>query len=313
MKSSLRLLLLAGSLALPALAHARIERVVEKTFNVSGAGTLRLETQGGVLRVSPANDGQVKITAREKIRANTDAEADELLKKLELTFDQTGNDVTATAKYESRSIGIHFGSWPPVNVDFIVTVPANFATNLHTSGGDITVGDLGGKVYARTSGGGIKLGKIGAEIDVHTSGGGIMVDETGGPARIETSGGNIAVNRVAGAADLSTSGGGIRVDSVQGRLQAHTSGGSISAGIVGRLQDDCSLSTSGGGVRVTVDKTAAFKLDASTSGGGVDAEGLTLTLDKGAPGRSHLAGNVNGGGPLLKLRSSGGSIVVRAR
>ena len=50
---------------------------------------------------------------------------------------------------------------------------------------------------------------------------------------------------------------------------------------------------------------------ASTSGGSVDAEGLTLTLEKG--GRSRLAGNVNGGGPLLKLRTSGGNIEVRTR
>jgi hypothetical protein len=78
------------------------------------------------------------------------------------------------------------------------------------------------------------------------------------------------------------------------------------------LQEECSLSTSGGSVNVTVDKTAAFRLDASTSGGGVDATGLTLTLESNSRDRGRLAGTVNGGGPLLKLRSSGGGISVRA-
>jgi hypothetical protein len=81
---------------------------------------------------------------------------------------------------------------------------------------------------------------------------------------------------------------------------------------LGPLTEDCTLSTSGGGVSVTVDKSAAFELDASTSGGSVDADGLTLTLRDSNKGRSRLAGAVNGGGPLLKLRSSGGSITVRA-
>jgi hypothetical protein len=62
-----------------------------------------------------------------------------------------------------------------------------------------------------------------------------------------------------------------------------------------------------------VDKAAAFRLDASTSGGSVDAEGLTITLEKSSRGRTQLAGAVNGGGALLKLRSSGGDVVVKTR
>jgi hypothetical protein len=61
-----------------------------------------------------------------------------------------------------------------------------------------------------------------------------------------------------------------------------------------------------------VKKGVGFKLDASTSGGDVDAEGLTLTIEKGGVGKSKLIGDVNGGGPRLKLRSSGGDIKVRA-
>jgi len=313
MNTSLRFVFLAGLFAAPALvATARIERVVEKSFSVSGAGTIRLETHGGQINVAPSKDSVVKITARERIRADTDAEADELLKKLELTFDQNGNDVTATARYESQPLGFHWHSWPPVNVDFTVSVPASFAADVRTSGGAITIGDLGGKVAARTSGGSIKLGKIGAEIDARTSGGGITIDEARGAATLKTSGGSIKAGRIAGPADISTSGGGITLESVEGPVHAHTSGGSVRAGITGALKEDSSLSTSGGSVSVNVAKSAAFRLDAATSGGGVDAAGLTLTLEKAGHGRSSLAGAVNGGGPLLKLRTSGGNIVVRA-
>jgi hypothetical protein len=314
MKLTSRFLLAAGLLALvPFAAHAKIERTVEKTFTVQPGGTLRIDTQGGEIRVAPSADLVVKITAREKIRASTEAEADDLLKKLDLTFEQSGSDVTASAKYERQLPGFHWGSWPPVQVDFIVTVPASFATDLHTSGGDVVVGDLAGKVHARTSGGNIRLGKIGADIDAHTSGGNVSLDEGRGAVKLGTSGGDISVGHAAGPAELSTSGGAIKIESVENAVHASTSGGNVRAGINGPLKDDCVLSTSGGTVKVTVDKAAAFRLDASTSGGEVDAEGLTITIESSNRGHSRLAGAVNGGGPLLKLRSSGGDIVVRTR
>jgi hypothetical protein len=312
MNSSLRCVATAGLIAGSALiAHARIERVVEKEFTVAGPGTLYVETSGGGIRVVPSGDSVVRVKAKQRIRASSEAEADELLKKLDLTLEQQGNDVRAVAKYERRSVGFLFGSWPPVQVDFEVSVPAAFATDLHTSGGGITVGDLAGKANLRTSGGSITLGKMGGAVKAHTSGGSITLAEARGPVELKTSGGNVTAGRVTGPAELSTSGGSIKIEAAESPLRAHTSGGSVRAGINGALKDECSLSTSGGSVRVTLDKTAAFRLEASTSGGHVDAEGLTITLEKSSRDRSRLAGAVNGGGPLLKLRSSGGSITIR--
>lgn len=314
MNSSYRFLLAAGGFAIAAaFAQARIERVVEKTFTVSGAGTLHVETYGGSIEVSPASDSAVRITARQRIRANSEAEADEMLKKLELRMEQDGNDVRASAKYEKPPLGFRFGSWPPVNVDFVIAVPSSFATNLRTSGGRIRVGDLAGNAQLRTSGGSISLGKMGGKVNAHTSGGNIALDAAQGAVELETSGGSITVGHVAGPAELSTSGGSIKIESASGRLHAKTSGGSIRAGITGALQDECVLSTSGGSVRVNVDRAAAFRLDASASGGSVDAEGLTLKLEKGSVSRGRVVGDVNGGGPTLKLRTSGGGVSVALR
>jgi hypothetical protein len=255
----------------------------------------------------------VKVVARQKIRASSEAEADELLKKLTLSIEQTADGVAAYTKYEKKLEGLHWGSWPPVHVDFIVTVPVNYNVELKTSGGDITVGNLNGKVYVRTSGGNIGLGRIAGEIDGSTSGGDVRLEEGSSKVKLGTSGGDIRVGRAVGPTDLDTSGGNIEIKSVENTLHASTSGGDVSAGIAGALKGDCKLSTSGGRVRVNVDKAVAFDLDASTSGGGVDATGLTITIEKGGSGRSRLAGKVNGGGPLLKLRSSGGDIIVLSR
>lgn len=308
------LFLTAGLLALvPFSAHAKIERVVEKSFTVQPGGVLRVETQGGDVRVETSNDSTVKVVAHERIRASSDAEADEILQKLTLTIEQRPDGVSALAKYEKRPAGFHWSSWPPVQVDFTVTVPKKYNVDLKTSGGDLVVADLDGKVDARTSGGDISLGKISGDIDAGTSGGNVELDEGAGVVKLGTSGGNVRVGRAVGPTDLGTSGGNIDIKSVENTLRASTSGGDVSARLVGPFKGDCKLSTSGGRVRVTVDKTAAFNLDASTSGGDVDAAGLTITIERGGSGRSRLSGKVNGGGPLLKLRSSGGDVVVQSR
>jgi hypothetical protein len=298
--------------AFTASASAKIERVVERTFQVQPGVRLNVSTAGGEIRVESSKDSVVKIVAKEHIRAGSDAEADELLRKLDLRLEQSGDQVTASANYES-AMGFHFGSWPPVQVDFVVTVPASASADLKTSGGDIVVGDLAGSVHAHTSGGDIKLGSIGGNLDASTSGGNVVLGQGRSSVRLSTSGGNVSAKLLEGPADLRTSGGDIKVDAAENTLRAETSGGDVKAGFNGDLKGDCSLSTSGGQVKASVGKQVGFHLDASTSGGEVDAAGLTITIDRGGLGRSSLAGSVNGGGPLLKLRSSGGDIEVSTR
>jgi Putative adhesin len=302
----------ALAVALTASASAKVERVVERSFQVQPGVHINVTTSGGEVRVESSNDSVVRVVAKEHIRAGSDAEADDILKKLTLTIEQSGNSVTASASYEN-SMGFHFGSWPPVEVDFVVTVPTSASADLKTSGGDVIVSDLEGAVHAHTSGGDIKLGAIGGNIDASTSGGNVVLVEGRSSVRLSTSGGNVSAKHLMGVSDLRTSGGDIKVDSVENTLKAETSGGDVKAGFDGGLKGDCSLSTSGGQVKASVGKEVGFHLDASTSGGQVDASGLTITIDHGGLGRSSLAGQVNGGGPLLRLRSSGGDIEVSTR
>jgi hypothetical protein len=309
MKSSLPLLIGLGLLSIsPVALKATVERTVEKTFAVQPGGSLKVETAGGNISVEPGAGNTVKVVAKEKIRASDDEEANEVLKDLKLTIEQQGNDVTAVAKY--RGARSWFGN-NRVQVSFVITVPTRCSADLQTSGGNISVGDLTGRMLAHTSGGNIEFGNIDGSIDGSTSGGNVGLGSCTGDTRLQTSGGNVRAEKIVGKADLGTSGGSIAVKRVENVLNAHTSGGNVEAGISGSLKGDCSLSTSGGDVKVTVDKAASFRLDASAGGGGVHADGLTITLDDGGSGRIHLAGNVNGGGPLLKLRTSGGSIRIR--
>lgn len=309
-KTLLCLLTLGALVASPAALHAKIVRTVEKTFTVQPGGKFRGSTQGGNFVIKTADVGTVHVTARQTIRADDDKEADELLAGLRLRLEQDGNDVVAEAKYERKA---SWGSriWPPVSVDFTVTVPREFNLQLNTSGGNITVGDLKGTIVARTSGGNLRFERIEGDLEGRTSGGDIFLREGTASAKLHTSGGNIRVERAGGRTEVNTSGGNIRLEEVRELVSATTSGGNVYAAITGPITADTVLGTSGGDVVVRLPRSAGFHLDASTSGGEVRAEGLTITIDRGGVGKRRLAGAVNGGGSTLKLRTSGGNISIR--
>ena len=93
-------------------------------------------------------------------------------------------------------------------------------------------------------------------------------------------------------------------------LRAETSGGSIEVARVGADTTGVALHTSGGSIRVGVDHDARLAIDASTSGGRVQADGLPLTITRRS--RTHIVGRLNGGEAPLEASTSGGSVRIAA-
>ena len=73
-------------------------------------------------------------------------------------------------------------------------------------------------------------------------------------------------------------------------------------------QSACSLRTSGGTITCTLIPDVAVDLEAKTSGGRVSTDFVVEPDIQGKISKSRLEGSINGGGPLLKLRTSGGNI-----
>ena len=305
-------LLLATLVAAPAFAS--IDRDVQKTFTVTPGGELSVETNGGPIEVRASSTPQIEVTVHEHFRASSDAEADEIAQKnLDLKLEQTDKGVTVKAKCQSDGGG--FWNWlskSNVWVDVSVSVPSPYNAKLKTSGGGIRVEKLDGQLDANTSGGPIELGKIEGKISAVTSGGGIKLEESEGDVKLNTSGGPIQVGKCHGNVNLDTSGGGIHVEAAAGVLHADTSGGGIHVHFVAALTGDSSLETSGGGIEVGLPKDKGVHVDASTSGGDVRLDGVEVTIESGKINSSSLKGNVAGGGPTLRLRTSGGGIRISA-
>lgn len=294
-------------------AHARMEREITETFTVEPGGLASFSTQGGDIVVNTGASDQIHIVAKLVFpRANSDTEVDEIMAELDLTMEATDEGITVSSK-PTKTTSSWFGgsNRRSVAVHLYATVPTDYRVDARTSGGDIEVTNLNGDVVARTSGGNIEVGHINGAVDLNTSGGNIAVDHAVGHVKAHTSGGNVRVEDAEGPVHASTSGGDVHIGRVVGELRATTSGGNIFARIEGPLEADTLLSTSGGNVTAHVDEAIGFELDARTSGGRVKAQGISIEIDSGGIGKSKLVGAVNGGGPTLKLRTSGGDLRVK--
>jgi len=151
-------------------------------------------------------------------------------------------------------------------------------------------------------------GRVRGTVVANTSGGGITVTDAGGSVRADTSGGGITIDSVGGDLRASTSGGGVDVRGARGRVEANSSGGGVTVRFVTGNSSGGVVSSSGGPVRVEIDPAARLSIDASASGGSVDSD-VPITI-QGKVEHDSLRGEMNGGGPLLRLRSSGGGVRI---
>jgi hypothetical protein len=144
-------------------------------------------------------------------------------------------------------------------------------------------------------------------IDLNTSGGSIEIENLTGKVEAYTSGGSITLEDLQGDVNIKTSGGSLDLDNIIGRINAKTSGGSIKLKLPKNPTKDSKLKTSGGSITAYLAKDVAVNLTAKTSGGRVSSEFAV----KGDISKRKIEGTINGGGPELVLKTSGGSVRVK--
>ena len=315
----------AGLLAVFAIgglaASAGDEEGIVRTFSIAPSGELVVQAERAKVEVRGGSD-QVRVSLR---RGDDDAAAIE--DDYDIGFEQTGDRLVITAMLPRWRF--HLRNAKPLAIS--VEAPSGFGADIdtnagsvrvaeiagplqaRTAGGSVRINDVPGVVQARTSGGSIRHAGTSASVDANTSGGSIAIGHVQGAVFARTSGGRIAIEQ-AGPVTARTSGGSIAIGQARGAVQAKTSGGSIDATLAVQPQDDSELRTSGGSITMRLAPDIAVDIDASSSGGNVRVEdGLALDgdhLERGEPWKDVQA-TLNGGGPTLRLRTSGGSIRLR--
>jgi TM2 domain-containing membrane protein YozV/predicted Ser/Thr protein kinase len=268
-----------------------------KSLPVEPDGGLTMNVDRGDVRVTGSDQNMVEVQVDREVTGADDAEAAKILEDEHLVLKQTGHQISITADDPLGLQAHSFWEWlfwlgrRNLNVHYTITVPRKFAARLEASGGSVKVASLDGNVEVRTAGGGLDFNDIDGNVTGQTAGGGIHAISCKNELLVQTAGGSIRIERFTGP-----------------RVRAMTEGGSISADFDAAPKADCELHTMGGSVTVRLPFTAAVTLDAHTLGGTVMSD--LPVQSEGQFNGGTLKGKINGGGPLLKLETMGGSIHV---
>jgi len=212
--------------------------------------------------------------------------------------------------------------------------------SLQTGGGNIKVASAKGEIKAESGGGSVVVlsGLQGAVLE--TGGGSIRVDRCSGRVKATTGGGSVDLGEIGGPAEIETGAGSIRLASAKGRVQAQTGGGTIqldgatsvqaetsaggiivkllsSAGAGAASRSNSTLETSAGDITVYLANDLAISVRAEIE----VANGHTIRSDfsdihvasEGGPWEKTVTaeGQLNGGGPVLKVRTNSGNVNFR--
>jgi DUF4097 and DUF4098 domain-containing protein YvlB len=143
--------------------------------------------------------------------------------------------------------------------------------------------------------------------------------EIAGPAEIETGGGSIRLSSATGAVRAETGGGSITLNGVTAAKAETGAGGIVAKFVSGGDRTDSVLETSAGDITVYLAPTLNITIQASidlANGHRIrsDFSEIRVTTEGGewGPGTATAEGNLNGGGPKLKVRTTTGDITFLA-
>jgi DUF4097 and DUF4098 domain-containing protein YvlB len=278
----MRLFTLAAIAAL-ALLPASPARADEwnRSFQVSGRPALRVET----------NDGRVVVTPwdRPEVAIHVTTYGWHIGSQVRVTAEQSGSEISVNA-HVMPTFGIMFGShW----VHIEVSMPRKADLNVHTGDGGVQIEPLEGQVRVWTGDGHIEARGLRGDVNLRTGDGGIEATGLDGRLVASSGDGHITVRGRFDALDVSSGDGSIEAEAIAGSL--------LGAG--------WTLHTGDGGLTLRVPSGIKADLDASTGDGHISVE-IPVEVEGEWRPRRELRGTINGGGPLLRLRSGDGSIRI---
>ena len=184
---------------------------------------------------------------------------------------------------------------------------------LTTQGGDIDATEVGGPVRAQTLAGGIHIAKAGGAVTATTGGGRIMVDSANGVVITRNLAGPVEVGAAAGV-ESESGAGGVRLANILGGMRVSTMMGSILANFLGGKPADSFLASGDGDITVLIPSNVGVTIRAESEM--ADTLRRIVSEFPGIPVRRQGAqivadGPVNGGGPLLRISATQGTIFIK--
>ena len=268
---------------------------------------------GGRLEVENFN-GSVEITGWDEARCEINgakyASTPEMRDRIKIEVSQNGNTVYARSV---RPAGEFHGN---MGVRYVIHVPRRVElSRISSSNGSIHVEDTEGRADLKTSNGAVRVESLKGMLGVRTTNGQVAVANIAGEMMLHTSNGSIRAEHVKAGVEATTSNGAITVQFddkppvATTPLKFETNNGKIDITMPTSPKSEIRASTSNSSITLRLPADSSARVRMETSHGTVRSDfpsSETQTDEHGR--RQHLEETIGGGGPLIDLHTSNGSI-----
>jgi hypothetical protein len=309
-----------ATFASAAAARAEAQGHFERTLTVSGPVDMDVETGSGSINVRPGAAGRVEIHADIRAGWHVGGDVEARIHQIETNppIEQNGNTIRI-GHIEDHEFLNH------ISISYDITVPVETRLRSQTGSGDERIEGIKGPVDATSGSGSLRLSQIGGEVHSRTGSGDIEMESVNGNVRTSSGSGSIHATGIAGGlvastgsgdvkleqtaagdVEVSTGSGEVELSGVKGGARVTTGSGRIAA--EGQPSGEWRLHTGSGDVSVRFPADAAFDLSARSSSGRIETN-REITVS-GTLNPRELHGKVKGGGNLVDLSTSSGSIQI---
>ena len=278
--------MLVGLLSLSSGAASAEEKTWNRDFTVGRQPTVRIETDDARVTIRSWKEPRVEVRVAHR------GKAEGLFighRRPRVEIGQHGNEVRVRARMEGSSAGIIFNS-----TEMIVEVwlPRTTDLSVDTQDGSVSLENVEGSIDLVTQDGPLEGRGLKGRIRVKSQDGGIQLDDMDGSLLLETQDGQSLVRGRFDVMDVESADGGVEIEAQAGS----------------KLREDWSLSSQDGGIRLRIPGDLAATIDARAQDGNLSFD-IPVQL-QGRVRQNALVGDLNGGGPVLRLRTRDGSIRV---
>jgi len=262
------------------------EKTWNREFTVGRQPTIRIDTDDASVKVHSWSDSKVRAAVRYR-KTTGGLVLGRQGPRIELN--QAGNAVSIVARIEG-SVSIAFFDNSRLEVE--VWLPRECDLVVSTEDGPLRIENVEGHMQFRTQDGPLIARGLRGEIRVRSQDGDVQLDDVDGSLSMDTQDASSSVRGRFDRMDVASADGGIEIEARPGS----------------KLLEAWSVRSQDGGIELHIPHNLEATIDARTRDGHLSID--LPVLVQGSVRHNELIGDVNGGGPTLKLRSSDGSIRV---
>jgi len=259
----------------------RAEREEMVTVDAPVSGALRIHNPNGRTKVTGEDRRDIEVTAFKTARAESEDAATDLLDDIRLVFAEGPEalelEVETPRKWNRRGAA-----------HLCVRVPRTMKLAVSAANGRIQVEGIRGAVRARSTNGSACVSDVVGDVDVSTSNA------------------KVSCTCIRGRLMARSSNGKIEIDEHRGAIDASTSNGLIRASVDDVGKEGIHLATSNGRIVLDLPDEVDAELDIRVDNGVIRNDRKLDKSTRETGGR--VLGRLGAGGPLIKLRTSNGSI-----